>query len=391
MANALLLGQASRLGDAQGVGVLADARAQGQNMAAQRQQMGQNNALFQQQQQDRQRQMAEQEKERQMQPLREDYARFMQLPDDNARTQAWQGGLAQHYGQDPNSDWKPVLAQVTQQPGFLPPELTAKMMEQHFAPKEQTRTGLEWFQNPDGTVDQAKFRMELQRKTAATEAGNAGKARAITPYEKETQRQLGKLMPQLQQQGIAAQSDLVKSEQVKTGLSNAFTGTGASAKTAGAKALNFVSGGAVFGKELQDTERTQAYLNEFALEARNPSGGAGMPGAMSDQDRKFLQEISGRIDNQTARLDEVVAARQALNRRKIEVADAANRYVKEHGTLDSGFYEALAAVGAKPMFDGAAPQPGGGGAVQITSDAEYDALPSGADFIDPEGNPRVKP
>jgi len=137
MANALLLGQASRLGDAQGVGVLADARAQGQNMAAQRQQMGQNNALFQQQQQDRQRQMAEQEKERQMQPLREDYARFMQLPDDNARTQAWQGGLAQHYGQDPNSDWKPVLAQVTQQPGFLPPELTAKIMEQHFAPKQQ--------------------------------------------------------------------------------------------------------------------------------------------------------------------------------------------------------------------------------------------------------------
>lgn len=135
MANALLLGQAANLGDAQGVGVLTSARAQGENIAASQQTRQQNALNFQQQQQDRERQMATQQQEKQMQAVREDYARFMTLPDDNARTQAWQSGLAQHYGQDPNSDWHGPIEQLTKQPGFLSPELASKIMEQHFAPK----------------------------------------------------------------------------------------------------------------------------------------------------------------------------------------------------------------------------------------------------------------
>jgi hypothetical protein len=93
MANALLLGQASRLGDAQGVGVLADARAQGQNMAAQRQQMGQQNALFQQQQEDRQ-------LGQELAPIENDISRFLTL-DEAGRENAWHSGFASHYGIDP--------------------------------------------------------------------------------------------------------------------------------------------------------------------------------------------------------------------------------------------------------------------------------------------------
>ena len=169
MANALLLGQASRLGDVQGVGVLADARAQGQNMAAQRQQMGQQNALFQQQQQDRQREMQMRQQEEQIAPLREDYARFMGLPDDNARNQAWQSGLAQHYGQDPNSDWRPAIQQLTQRPGFLPKELVGEVMKRHFAPKPQGLTNVA----PGGVVFDQDARRPVYTAPRAPEADKA--------------------------------------------------------------------------------------------------------------------------------------------------------------------------------------------------------------------------
>jgi len=106
------------------------------------QEMDKNQNVLAGQQMQLQQQRAQQDQERRLQPLREDYAKFMQLPSDEARTQVWSGGLAQHYGQDPNSDWRPALAQLTQTPGFLPPPLVAKIMEQHFATPPKYGTNL---------------------------------------------------------------------------------------------------------------------------------------------------------------------------------------------------------------------------------------------------------
>jgi hypothetical protein len=51
--------------------------------------------------------------------------------------------------------------------------------------------------------------------------------------------------------------------------------------------------------------------------------------------------------------------------------------------------------GAEPLdvseFTNVAPAVGGGGPKKIKDNAEYDSLPSGAEFIDPNGQKRRKP
>lgn len=165
MANNALLQQAATLGDAQGVGVLRDSMAQGQNMAAQRQNMQQNALKQDWATEDRGQAQQQAQQEKQLQQVREDYAQFMSLPDDNARTQAWQSGLAEHYGQDPASDWRQPLMQLTQQPGFLPPEVAAKIIEQKFAPKRQGLTNV----SPGGVVYDQDARMPVYTAPRAPE------------------------------------------------------------------------------------------------------------------------------------------------------------------------------------------------------------------------------
>lgn len=90
-------------------------------------------------------------------------------------------------------------------------------------------------------------------------------------------------------------------------------------------------------KGLQAEQAIQSLTNEFALQLRNPSGGAGMPGAMSDQDRKFLASIPpGMSKTPEGRAQIMDTMRKKLNRDQ-EVADMANRYELEHGKIDAGF------------------------------------------------------
>lgn len=177
MANALLLGEAARLGDAQGVGVLANSMAQGQDMAAQRQRMNQNALSQQWAGEDRNKMQAQEQEQKRLASIREDYAQFMSLPDDSARDQVWQSGLAQHYGQDPNSDWRPAIMQLTQQPGFLPPEVAERIIQEKLAPKAPDLTTTQrdakaYATDPnvrayvDRTSPAAQARIDIQRQEA---------------------------------------------------------------------------------------------------------------------------------------------------------------------------------------------------------------------------------
>lgn len=99
-------------------------------------------------------------------------------------------------------------------------------------------------------------------------------------------------------------------------------------------------------------EAAQALSNQLALELRNPAGGAGMPGAMSDADRVFLASMTPGL-SQTAqgrRMMAEVAKRTA--KRDADVARMARDYARKNGNrLDAGFYDELAEYSASnPMF-----------------------------------------
>lgn len=107
--------------------------------------------------------------------------------------------------------------------------------------------------------------------------------------------------------------------------------------------------------DLGPTEAVRAISNQFALEMRNPAGGAGMPGAMSDKDREFLQQIVPGLQNNPNGNALLIDYKRRLAQRSIDVEAQRRAYVKAHGKLDEGFFGHLSDWSdANPVFPEAA-------------------------------------
>ncbi|MBN9321363.1 MAG: hypothetical protein J0H24_04510, partial [Delftia acidovorans] len=104
---------------------------------------------------------------------------------------------------------------------------------------------------------------------------------------------------------------------------------------------------------------------EIALELRNPSGGAGMPGAMSDADRQFLQNMVPGLQTTPQGRTLMLDTAKRLAQRDIDVARLAREYRRRNGQIDEGFYEELARFSeANPLFS-QKNQAGGGNGMKI--------------------------
>lgn len=94
------------------------------------------------------------------------------------------------------------------------------------------------------------------------------------------------------------------------------------------------------GKGAEDAIRS--ITNRFALELRNPSGGAGMPGAMSDSDRNFLASIPPSLANTKEGRALIAMTMRAVNNRDIQVAQLAQKFQEGNsGRLDINFQKSL--------------------------------------------------
>lgn len=97
----------------------------------------------------------------------------------------------------------------------------------------------------------------------------------------------------------------------------------------------------------------EAIANEMALAARDPSSGAGMPGAMSDADRRFLTDTVPGLTKTREGNRLIIEATRRLVKRDQDVARLARDYRKKRGAIDEGFYDVLADFSARtPLFDG---------------------------------------
>jgi hypothetical protein len=106
----------------------------------------------------------------------------------------------------------------------------------------------------------------------------------------------------------------------------------------------------IAGKGSEDAIRS--ITNKFALELRNPSGGAGMPGAMSDSDRNFLASIPPSLSNTPTGRALISQGMRAINNRDKQIANMAQRYEEKNGRLDNGFVKEMREWSEKtPMFD----------------------------------------
>lgn len=103
----------------------------------------------------------------------------------------------------------------------------------------------------------------------------------------------------------------------------------------------------LIGDDIAPAQAATALSNQLALELRSPAGGAGMPGAMSDQDRAFLTRMVPNLENDPGAIPLMVEYRKKLAQRDQQVAKLARQYRKRNGSIDDGFFDELADWSAK--------------------------------------------
>jgi len=204
--------------------------------------------------------------------------------------------------------------------------------------------------DPSSPQGQALYRARVQKQ--ATHAP-ANSTTVVMNQEKEFAKAVGKAFGDayvdLQKAGEAAQSKMNRLDRMQFLMQGVKTGK----LTPTTKQIAEIADALGFKVDatLPAQQAIQALSSEMALQARNPSGGAGMPGAMSDKDREFLQAMQPGLSQTPGGNEFIIETMRKLAQRDAQVAKLARAYRAKKGTMDEGFYEVLAQFSAKnPLF-----------------------------------------
>lgn len=160
---------------------------------------------------------------------------------------------------------------------------------------------------------------------------------------------MGEMYVSLQQAGSVVPAKLAKLDRMEQLMEGVSTGKLTPAITqvaAIAQSLGFE-----VDTKLGAKQALEALSNEIALTLRNPSGGAGMPGALSNKDREFLTSMTPGLAKTPEGNKLIIQTARNLAKREQEVAKLARAYRKKNGSLDEGFYDELADFSAAhPLF-----------------------------------------
>ena len=209
--------------------------------------------------------------------------------------------------------------------------------------------------DPASQRGQALYSDYLKKQTTHAPAPSAT---VINKQEGEESKTVGKFFGEsyadVQKAGMSAQGKVNRISRLSQLLDGVDTGKFAPLGVEvakGAKAL-----GLNIDDKLSNKEAAIALSSEIALELRNPAGGAGMPGAMSDADRNFLSGMVPDIEKTPEGRKLIVETSRKMAQRDIAVAKMAREYRAKHGSINEGFYNELAAYAdANPLFQSAAP------------------------------------
>ncbi len=186
----------------------------------------------------------------------------------------------------------------------------------------------------EGRISQADFDRALAIKSKPLVAMPG----AETEESKAVGKWYGEKYTALQDAASSARRQKSNLQAIDTLLENVYTGKGGEAILAGKKLARLIGADP---EGIGSAEAAQALANEQALQLRNPAGGAGMPGAMSDRDRDFLQSMIPGLGTTKEGRKLIIETRNRIADRDIEVAAMARDYRREKGRLDEGFYDRL--------------------------------------------------
>lgn len=185
----------------------------------------------------------------------------------------------------------------------------------------------------------------------------------------------GKKYSEIQSAGFNATASISRANRLSQLLEGVQTGKLTPAQTE-VQAIA-ASLGITIGKDLGAKQAAEALSNAMALELRNPAGGAGMPGAMSDADRQFLQGmVPGLGTSPEGRKLMVETSKKIAERDKV-IARMARDYRTKNGSLDEGFFNKLEDFSnANPMFGGST-APAAAAPAAAPKVVDFNALPKG--------------
>lgn len=205
---------------------------------------------------------------------------------------------------------------------------------------------------PDG---QPRMRPGVLSAKSQVAAAGAGRNNVTFVQEKEENKAVGKHYGEqfgdIQKAGFSAQSKISRLDRLSQVLDGLQTGKLTPAMTNVKATLESL--GISVDDKLGAAQAAEAISNEIALQMRNPAGGAGMPGAMSDKDREFLVATVPGLAKTPQGNRLLIETSKRLAQRDQQVAKIARDYRRKHGQLDEGFYDELQRFSdANPLFDG---------------------------------------
>jgi len=211
-----------------------------------------------------------------------------------------------------------------------------------------------FFIGKDGSFTPNVAYQQYARDLALASRSPGSTATVVMPtQEKEESKAVGKYFGEqygeIQKAGLAASQTMNR----LNGMGQLLEGvnTGKLAPIGMEVAAYAQSLGMNIDPKLGNRQALEAVSREMALQLRSPAGGAGMPGALSDQDRKFLESMTPGLSKTPEGNRMIVEARKKLAQRDQEVAKLARDYRSKKGTLDEGFYEELSRFSsANPLF-----------------------------------------
>jgi hypothetical protein len=209
----------------------------------------------------------------------------------------------------------------------------------------------------------------------------------------EVGQSFGKQFTAIQNEAMESQSKLARLDRMEQLLQGVQTGKLTPTMTQIAAVADSL--GVSIDKTLPAKQAMEALSNEVALTLRNPSGGAGMPGALSDKDREFLVSMTPGLAKTPEGNQLIIDTARKLAKRSQDVAKMARAYRKQHGHFDEGFLDELQDFADKNPLFGNTPRASGGGAASsglanVQNEADYNALPSGSLYMAPDGKTRRK-
>lgn len=201
-------------------------------------------------------------------------------------------------------------------------------------------TGMRYDQqgNPEWIPGYLQGRSQVSAAGATQIQNNPFMAKQQTEESKIVGKMYGEDYVNMQKAGREAFKSNAQLTRLNNLLDKAYTGTGGEIYQNIGKVARMLG---IDVSGIEEAEAGQALAGEMSLQLRNPAGGAGMPGAMSDKDREFLQSIVPGLATTAEGRKLMVETRKRLNQRSIEVAKMARDYRKKHGRIDEAFYDQL--------------------------------------------------